>query len=133
MQPSQINELVAQLENYLECWKQFIYYINMARSKKFGPDDETQFMEVKSIIIQQLELILDSIEIQAVSKEDIHAVLSGAPSIRYISEMNEGSLRGLENQWHKIYISWQSILGQMKVQQRRAMPAPSMWKKLFGG
>jgi hypothetical protein len=132
MQPNQINELVAQLENYLECWKQFIYYINIARSKKFTPEDESQFMEVKSVIVQQLELILDSIESQSVNKEDIHAVLSGAPSIRYISELNEGSLRGLENQWHKIYITWQSILGQMKVQQRRAIPPPSFWSRLFG-
>jgi hypothetical protein len=34
-----------------------------------------------------------------------------------LSEMNEGALRGLENQWHKIYIAWHSILGQLKVKQ----------------
>ena len=41
-----------------------------------------------------------------------------APSLRYLSELNEGTLRNLENQWHKIYISWHSILGQLKVRQR---------------
>ena len=31
--------------------------------------------------------------------------------------MSEGALRGLETQWHKIYIGWHSILGQLKVKQ----------------
>ena len=34
------------------------------------------------------------------------------------SEMSEGALRGLETQWHKIYIGWHAILGQLKVKQR---------------
>lgn len=36
----------------------------------------------------------------------------------YLSEMNEGVLRNLENQWHKIYIGWHAILGQLKARQR---------------
>jgi hypothetical protein len=32
--------------------------------------------------------------------------------------MNEGALRALESQWHRIYIGWHSILGQLKVRQR---------------
>jgi hypothetical protein len=32
--------------------------------------------------------------------------------------MSEGGLRGLETQWHKIYIGWHAILGQLKVKQR---------------
>ena len=32
--------------------------------------------------------------------------------------MNEGVLRNLENSWHKIYIGWHAVLGQLKVRQR---------------
>jgi len=32
--------------------------------------------------------------------------------------MSEGALRSLETQWHKIYIGWHAILGQLKVRQR---------------
>ena len=45
------------------------------------------------------------------------ALIGNAPSFRYLSEMSEGSLRGIESQWHKIYIGWHSILGQLKVKQ----------------
>ena len=44
--------------------------------------------------------------------------MGNAPSLRYLSEMNEGILRNLENQWHKIYIGWHAILGQLKARQR---------------
>jgi hypothetical protein len=31
--------------------------------------------------------------------------------------MNENSLRNVENNWHKLFIGLQSLLGQLKVRQ----------------
>jgi hypothetical protein len=118
MSARKLDELIRQLENYLECWKQFNHYLGMARSKKFEPDDEAQFLEVKSVLTQELELILARIETPNPSKEDVLALISSVTSIRYASELPEASLRSIENNWHKIYISWQSLLGQLKVQAR---------------
>jgi hypothetical protein len=118
MSAIKLDELIRQMENYLECWKQFNHYIAQARSKKFEADDESQFLEVKSVLTQELELLLASIQTENPSKEEILNLINGAPSIRYLSELNESGIRNLENQWHKIYIGWQSLLGQLKVQQR---------------
>ncbi|HWQ90989.1 MAG TPA: hypothetical protein VN673_04905, partial [Clostridia bacterium] len=107
-----------QMENYLECWKQFNNFMNLARAKKFNPEDETQFLEVKSLLVQELELILAAVEVSSPNREEVHTLVGNAPSLRYLSEMNEGILRNLENQWHKIYIGWHAILGQLKVRQR---------------
>ena len=112
------DQLTAQMENYLECWKQFNRYTNLARTKKFSPEDEVQFLEVKSVLVQELEIILASIEVNSPTKDEIHTLIGNAPSLRYLSEMNDGALRNVENQWHKIYIGWHSILGQLKVRQR---------------
>lgn len=128
---TRIEQLVGQIENYLECWKQINHYIGLARSKKFTAEDESQFLEIKSIIAQELELILAAIECEATNKEEIHALLSNAPSIRFLSELNETTLRGLENQWHKVFITWQSILGQLKVQLQQKQPH-SFWKSILG-
>jgi len=117
MAKKKLDNLIEQMENYLECWKQFNHFVNLARTKKFKKEDEDQFLEVKSIIIQELEFILASIEAGSPSRDDVHAMVGGAPSLRFLSEMQEGALRGLESQWHKIYIGWHSILGQIKVQQ----------------
>ena len=131
MSNKKIDSLVLQMESHLECWKQFSHYLNMARAKKFEAEDEAQFLEVKSVITQELEIILASLEIQSPTKEEIHILISQAPSIRYISELNEGAVRGLENQWHKIYIGWQSLLGQLKVQQRNEQ-SKGFFASLFG-
>ena len=118
MTAKELNQLVTQIETHIECWKQFNYFINVARGKKFGPAEEGHFLEIKSIIVQEIELIYASIEVASPAREEIHALIGNAPSLRCLAEMNEGALRSLESQWHKIYIGWHAILGQLKVKQR---------------
>lgn len=127
-----MDSLVQQMENYLECWKQFNNFVNIARAKKFGPEDETQFLEIKSVLIQELEVIFASVEVASPTKEDVHALIGNAPSLRFLSELNEGAQRNVENQWHKIYIGWHSILGQLKVKQQSEEDKPT-FSGFFGG
>ena len=131
MHNKKLDQLIVQLENYLECWKQFNYFVNLARGKKFTPEDENQFLEVKSIIVQELELITAAIECSSPSREEVHALVGLAPSIRYLSDSTEGNLRGLENHWHKVYVGFQAILGQLKVKQREA-ESRSFFASLLG-
>jgi hypothetical protein len=120
MTPKEISQLVTQIETHIECWKQFNHFIGLARAKKFGAADDHHFLEIKSIIVQELELIFAAIEVQSPTREEIHSLIGSAPSLRFLSEQNEGYLRNLESQWHKIYIGWHAILGQLKVKQRAA-------------
>ncbi len=117
MSNKKLSILTQQMENYVECWKQFNNFVNLARTKKFGPEDESQFLETKSILVQELELIFAAVEVNSPTKEEVHTLIGNSSSLRYLSELNEGALRNVENQWHKIYIGWHSILGQLKVRQ----------------
>jgi hypothetical protein len=63
MKSKELNQLVAQIETHIECWKQFNHFISLARTKKFGPSDENHFLEIKSIIVQELEMILASVDV----------------------------------------------------------------------
>ncbi len=96
MTPKEINQLITQIETHIECWKQFNHFITLARAKKFGPADDHHFLEIKSIIVQELELIFASVEVESPTREEIHSLIGNAPSLRYLSEMSEGALRGLE-------------------------------------
>jgi len=118
MRFTKLDQLIDQVENYLECWKQFNGFLNLGREKRFAQEDDTQFLEVKSVLIQELELILASVEVSSPTREEVHALVGNAPSLRYLGELSDGALRNLENQWHKIYIGWHAILGQLKVRQR---------------
>lgn len=131
MSKSNVEQLIARMENYLECWKQFNTFMNMARTKKFTQEDESQFLEIKSVITQELELILSAIDCGPISREDVHGLIAGAPSIRYLSEMNENALRNVENSWHKLFIGLQSLLGQLKVKQGQ-VEGKSLVSSLFG-
>lgn len=131
MNTKALEELVQHMENYIECWKQFNQFINIARQKKFSPEDENHFLEVKSVIIQELELILAAMEIASPTKDEVHALIASAPSLRFLAESQEGVLRNIETQWHRIYIGWHSILGQLKVQQQ-ADDAKSPLSSMFG-
>ncbi len=127
-----LEQLIVQMENYLECWKQFNHFLGLARAKQFNPEDENQFLETKSVLVQELELILASVEVSSPSRQEIHDLVGNAPSLRYLSEMNEGMLRNLENAWHKIYIGLHAILGQLKVRQR-GEESRSTLASLFAG
>jgi len=130
MDRKKLDELVGQIENYLECLKQFNMFVGRARAKKYDEEDENQFLELKSVLAQQLELILAAVECSSPSKEEVHTLLSDAPSLRLLCEQTEATLRAMENRWHKIYIGWQSNLGQLKVQQREA-ESKTFWSSLF--
>lgn len=130
MQRKQLEQLISTMEHHLECWKQFNHYLGLARSKQFQQEDENQFLEIKSVIAQELEMICAQVEFGSPTKEDIHVLLSSASSIRALSEQQEGQVRGIENNWHKIYIAWQSNLGQLKVKLRE-VEGQSVWSRWF--
>lgn len=126
-----LDELILQLENHLECWKQFNHFVSLSRTPGFTPEDEQQFLEVKSNLVQELEVILGTIETGAPPRGEIHELVVDAPSIRFLSELKEGSIRALESQWHDVYLKWQAILGQLKVQQRN-QPKKGFLARMFG-
>jgi hypothetical protein len=131
MRNKKLDQLIVQLENYLECWKQFNSFVNLARGKKFSAEDENQFLEIKAIIVQELELITSTVDCASPTREEVHGLIGLAPSIRYLSESEENNLRKLENHWHKVYVGFQAILGQLKVQQRQ-LESKTLFSSLFG-
>lgn len=124
-----LEEFILHLENYIECWKQFNHYVNLARDKKFVREDETQFLEIKSVITQGLEAIIASTEKGGPKKEEVHHLFAQAPSLRYLADSPD-AIPAVEGAWHKVYLGLQSLLGQLKVKQNQADKG-SGWS-LFG-
>ena len=75
MANQKIDQLILELENYLECWKQFNHYLNLARSKQFTQEDENQFLEIKSVLTQGLEVLLAAFETGSPSRETDYLIL----------------------------------------------------------
>jgi hypothetical protein len=111
-----IETTIALVENYTECWKQFHHFLQLVRAKKFEAEDESQFLELKSLLAQQFELVQAAVECKYPTREEVHKLLAESPSLKYLIEMDSDAVRMAEARWHKIYIGLQSILGQLKVQ-----------------
>ncbi len=125
-----LDDFILHLEAHIECWKHFNHYVNLARDKKFTPDDEAQFLDLKSLITQGTEAIAASDAKGGPRKEDVLSLFATAPSLRYLADMSD-SIPSVEGQWHRIYLGLQSLLGQLKVQQNKAEERGG-WS-LFGG
>jgi hypothetical protein len=130
MSNSTLDDFILYLETYIECWKQFNHYVNLARTKNFTAEDETQFLEVKSLVAQGLEVILAAVEQGGPRKDEVMALINGAPSIRHLCE-HENSIATVESQWHKTFLMMQSLLGRLKVQQQK-QEGEWTWSSLFG-
>jgi len=115
-------QTISLVENYTECWKQFHHYLQLVRAKKFEREDESQFLELKSVLAQQFELVIAAVDCKSPAREEVHKLLTESPSLKYLTEMDSDAVRMAEARWHKIYIGLQSILGQLKVAQN-ASPA----------
>jgi hypothetical protein len=125
--------IIGLVENYTECWKQFHHYLQLVRGKKFEREDESQFLELKSVLAQQFELVLAAVECKYPTREEVHKLLQESPSLKYLTEMDTDAIRMAEARWHKIYIGLQSILGQLKVLQQASPDKPEAagWSSFF--
>ena len=113
-----LDDFILHLEAHIECWKQFNQYVNLARDKKFTADDESQFLELKSLITQGTEAITASEAKGGPRKEEVLSLFAAAPSLRFLADLSD-SIPSVEGQWHRIYLALQSLLGQLKVQQNK--------------
>lgn len=125
-----LEDFILHLEAHIECWKQFNHYVNLARDKKFTAEDESQFLELKSLITQGTEAIGASEAKGGPRKEDVLTLFSAAPSLRFLADLSD-TIPGVEGQWHRIYLALQSLLGQLKVQLNKAEEKGGGWS-LFG-
>ena len=112
------DDMVVWVENHLESWRQIPHYISVARGTTFDTADEDQFLELKGVIVQELEMILAAGECNCPTKDEVHEMMNNIPSLRYISQLNDGALGNVEHQWHLIYIRWHATLGKLKVKYK---------------
>jgi hypothetical protein len=117
------DQLIARIEAHIECWKQFNHFAVAARAKKFGPEDESHFLELKKIIALDAEMIFNSIVVRSPARGEITALIARAPSLRHLNESGRGDWHDIEDAWHKIYMGWHAVLGQAKIKQRGGNPS----------
>ncbi len=80
----------------------------------FSEDEEAGFLELKSAIAQNYELLMTTLGREAERSERALRLLNTVPSLQSIGELEEGANRRLTAEWHGTYLALQSMLGRLK-------------------
>lgn len=117
-----VDDFILYLETYNECWKQFQQYLQRARKGSPSPEEEGQFLEIKSLIVQGLEAIVEAVgeESGASIRKEATELIEKATSLHYLAE-NSKECTTLEREWHSTFLGLQSILGKYKVRQQKQL------------
>jgi len=111
-------ESIARTKEFLELWVKFnqIYKDAMGKAT-ITPEEETAFLETKSIIARKFQALADSLSIDRFTMDRTYDVISQILSLKSISTLSEQALKKIENDWHEAYISLNRLLGHLEAQK----------------
>lgn len=117
-----VDDFVLYLETYTECWKQFQQHLLRALKTPPSSEEEAQFLEIKSLIVQGLEGIVEAVNDDSTHslRKDALALVEKATSLQSLSD-NTKECATLEREWHGIFLGLQTLLGKFKIRQQKQL------------
>ena len=123
----------------VESWKKLHNFINYALDKSkpiISFEQEAQFTEIRSILLQETEHVFEELDLVETLSGKAMNVLQRATSIRGVRELAGEEARRLEMDWNAVFTKVGVILGQLKA-RRKELRAKTTWEeffaRLFGG
>lgn len=109
---------IERLEAFVEHWSQLSQFLDRAfQGATFTPDDEAAFLQLKSHIAQEHEVLLVTVAGPTERDERTLRLLNQMPSLQALKEFPEGLPKKLVTDWHTCYMSFQAWLGRLKGRQ----------------
>jgi len=123
--PLNTKESIAKTREFLELWVKFNHIYKEAMGKTaITPEEESSFLETKSIIARKFQALADSLSIDRFTMDRTYDVINQILSLKSISTLSEQALKKIENDWHEAYISLNRLLGHLEV-QKDTKPEPN--------
>ena len=115
MRDRRLETNIARVEQFIEQWKQLSHFLDRGfQGDTFTDHEEAQFLELKSSIAQNYELLMTTIGREAERSERAVRLLNTVPSLQSIGELEDGANRRLTAEWHGTFLALQSLLGRLK-------------------
>lgn len=104
-----------------ESWKKLHNFITHALDKAkpiISVDQESQFTEIRSILLQESEHVFEELNlVEALSGKAMN-VLQRATSLRGVRELSTEEARRLEMDWNAVFTKLGLIQGQLKARRK---------------
>jgi hypothetical protein len=107
-----------------ESWKKLHDFITYALDKSkpiISVEQERQFTEVRSILLQESEHVFGKLNLVAELSGKAMNTLQRASSIRGVRELSAEEMRRLESDWNAVFTKVGVLQGQLKARRRELL------------
>ena len=133
MRDKELETKLRYLTLQLDSWKKLHDFITYALDKAkpiISAEQERQFTETRSHLLQETEFVLRELNLLAELSGKAMNVLQRASSIRGVRELPNEEIRRLEMEWNGVFTKLGVMQGQLKAQRKR-LASLSLWAYFF--
>ena len=106
-----------QLENWKRLHDLITYGLDKAKPI-ISVDQERQFTEIRSNLLQEIEYVLRELDILAEASGKAMSVLQRGVSVRGVRELTSDEVRRLEMDWNSVFTKLGLMQGQLKARRK---------------
>lgn len=135
MRDRQLEKNIARLEALIEQWKALSQFLDRGFQQNFTAEDEAAFLELKSGIAREYELMMTMLANMADREDRAVRLMNSVTSLAAFKEFPEGTDRRIATEWHNAYIGWQALLGRLRGRQAQLAATSSVgvaFRRVFG-
>ncbi len=115
MRDTDLEDKIARLQEIISLWNRFNEITGAAlKGAEIGDETEREFLELKSSIARKYQSLADRFPQRTFPDEEINGVLAQAVSLGHLKELTSFAGGEFQNQWHKVYISFNRHLGHLE-------------------
>ena len=118
MRDRNLERNIQRTEAFVERWKELSQFLDRGfKGAEFKNEEEVAFLELKSRIAQEHELLTVTLGPEAERDDRGLRMLNSVPSLSAFKDLPEGMSKKLANDWHTTYMGLQTLLGRLRGRQ----------------
>ena len=118
MRDRNLEKNIQRVEAFIESWRQLSQFLDRGfKGESFGGEEEVAFLELKSCIAQEHELLVVTLGSETERDDRALRMLNSVSSLAAFKELPEGMSKKLATEWHSTYLGLQALLGRLRGRQ----------------
>jgi len=114
MRDRNLEHNIRRLEAFLDRWKQLSQYLDRGfRNENFTPEEESAFLELKSTIAQEHQVLATTLANEASLDERALRLLNNVPSLQACRDLADSAANRTATEWHNTFMALQALLGRL--------------------
>jgi hypothetical protein len=115
MRDRNLEKNIQRIEAFVERWKELSQFLDRGfKGDKFAGEEEAAFLDLKSRIAQEHELLMVTLGSEAERDDRALRLLNSVPSLASFKDLPEGMSKKIANEWHNAYLARQALLGRLR-------------------